>query len=119
VCAQRLVRRICEQCREQFDVPHETLQDAGFGDEDISGLRLSRGRGCERCGNTGYKGRVGLFEVMEMTEGLRQMVLENAPITEMRRLAVEEGMITLRHSGLRKVREGMTTLEEVVRETVN
>jgi len=119
VCAQRLVRRICEQCREQYDVAHETLRDAGFGDEDISGLRLSRGRGCERCGNTGYKGRVGLFEVMEMTEGLRRMVLDNAPVTEMRRLAVEEGMITLRYSGLRKVREGMTTLEEVVRETVN
>jgi type IV pilus assembly protein PilB len=76
------------------------------------------GKGCDRCGGTGYKGRVGLFEVMEMTEGLRERVIANAPVIELRSLAVEQGMVTLRRSGLQKVRQGVTTLEEVVRETM-
>ncbi len=118
VCAQRLVRRTCERCREPQTLPPDQLLDAGFEPAEIAGLQLWRGRGCERCANTGYKGRVGLFEVMEMTEGLRQLVLDNAPISEMRRVAVQEGMLTLRRSGLRKVRDGLTTLEEVVRETI-
>jgi type IV pilus assembly protein PilB len=118
VCAQRLVRRTCERCREPQTLRPDQLVDAGFEPDELHGLQLWRGRGCERCANTGYKGRVGLFEVMEMTEGLRQLVLENAPISAMRRLAIQEGMLTLRRSGLRKVRDGLTTLEEVVRETI-
>jgi type IV pilus assembly protein PilB len=77
-----------------------------------------KGRGCDRCGGTGYKGRVGLFEIMEISESLRERILHNRPVTELRDLAVEEGMSTLRQSGLAKVREGVTTLEEVVRETM-
>ena len=77
-----------------------------------------KGRGCEKCNNTGYKGRVGLYEVMEITEDLRELILVGASSLELRRKAVEEGMITLRGSGLLKVKQGMTTLEEVVRETV-
>jgi type IV pilus assembly protein PilB len=118
VCAQRLVRRICEQCKEPHVVPPEGLVEAGFSPDEVGEPRLFRGRGCERCGNTGYKGRVGLFEVMELSDALRQMVLDNAPVAELRRVAMEEGMVTLRQSGLRKVREGVTTLEEVVRETI-
>ena len=118
ICAQRLVRRICDSCRESQVLKPETVLEAGFTPEEVGTLRLSRGRGCERCGNTGYKGRVGLFEVMELSDGLRQMVLENAPVAALRQLAIQEGMITLRQSGLRKVREGVTTLDEVVRETM-
>ena len=77
-----------------------------------------RGKGCDRCLNTGYKGRVGLYEVMEISEELRELILVGASGPELRRKAVDEGMITLRQSGLRKVKDGMTSLEEVVRETV-
>jgi type IV pilus assembly protein PilB len=78
----------------------------------------NKGKGCEKCNNTGYKGRVGLYEVMEITEELRELILVGASGLELRRKAVEEGMITLRGSGLLKVKQGMTTVEEVVRETV-
>ena len=78
----------------------------------------TRGKGCEKCNNTGYKGRVGLYEVMEVTEELRELILVGASSLELRRKAVEEGMLTLRMSGLRKVKEGVTTIDEVVRETV-
>ena len=77
-----------------------------------------RGTGCEKCNNTGYKGRVGLYEVMEVTDELRELVLVGASALELRRKAIDEGMITLRQSGLRKVRDGLTTVEEVARETV-
>jgi type IV pilus assembly protein PilB len=78
----------------------------------------NKGKGCEKCNNTGYKGRVGLYEVMEVTEELRELILVGASALELRRKAVDEGMITLRSSGLRKVKEGVTTIEEIVRETV-
>jgi type IV pilus assembly protein PilB len=77
-----------------------------------------KGKGCEKCNNTGYKGRVGLYEVMEVTDELRELVLVGASALELRRKAVEEGMITLRQSGLRKVKDGLTSIEEVARETV-
>lgn len=119
ICAQRLVRRTCDYCREPIAMAAEALVEAGFDPGEVGSLRLTRGRGCERCGQTGYRGRIGLFEVMELSDGMRQLVLENAPVAALRQLAVQEGMITLRQSGLRKVREGITTLDEVVRETVN
>jgi type IV pilus assembly protein PilB len=118
VCAQRLVRRICEKCREPITISVDALVEAGFDRADAETVQAGRGRGCERCGNTGYKGRVGLFEVMDMSDELRRLVLDNAPVSELRRVAIAEGMVTLRQSGLRKVREGVTTLEEVVRETM-
>jgi type IV pilus assembly protein PilB len=77
-----------------------------------------KGRGCEKCGNTGYKGRLGLFEVMDITEDMRELILSGASAVELRRKAIEEGMITLRQSGLQKIREGLTSIDEVVRETV-
>jgi type IV pilus assembly protein PilB len=91
---------------------------AGFNADDAKTVVPNKGKGCEKCNNTGYKGRVGLYEVMEITEELRELILVGASALELRRKAVEEGMITLRGSGLLKVKQGMTTIEEVVRETV-
>ncbi len=118
ICAQRLVRRVCSNCKEPAPLPPPALIQAGFSADLASEVTPMKGRGCERCNNTGYKGRVGLYEVMEIGEELRELILVGASGLELRRKAVDEGMITLRQSGLRKVREGVTTIEEVVRETV-
>jgi type IV pilus assembly protein PilB len=118
ICAQRLVRRICTQCKEDHPTPPQAMTDAGFTAEESTEVVPKRGKGCERCNGTGYKGRVGLYEVMEVTEELRELILVGASALELKKKAVEEGMITLRRSGLRKVMEGVTTIEEVARETV-
>ena len=118
ICAQRLVRRICTQCKEDHPAPPEAMTNAGFTPEESKTVMPKRGKGCERCNGTGYKGRVGLYEVMELTEELRELILVGASALELKRKAVDEGMITLRRSGLRKVMEGVTTIEEVARETV-
>ncbi|MGE5358528.1 MAG: GspE/PulE family protein, partial [Bacteroidales bacterium] len=118
ICAQRLVRRICASCKEEHGLPPAALTKVGFSHEDAQCVKVFKGTGCEKCSNTGYKGRVGLYEVMELTEELKELVLVGASSLELRRKATEQGMITLRQSGLRKIREGMTTIEEVVRETV-
>jgi len=119
VQAQRLIRRICSNCKEEVhDVPGQTLVEAGFKPDEVSGLKLYKGKGCGTCNGTGYKGRVGLYEVMEMTDGLRDLVLVGASSVEIRKQAIEEGMITLRRSGIEKIKQGITTVEEVLRETV-
>lgn len=118
IAAQRLVRRICSGCKEEVEVPIQALLAVGFSEAEAHSLKIYHGKGCDRCGNTGYKGRVGLFEVMEITEDIRELILSGATAVELRRKAIEEGMITLRQSGLHKIREGVTTIEEVVRETV-
>jgi type IV pilus assembly protein PilB len=118
ICAQRLVRRICKNCTEPDPTAAAALMQAGFNAEDAKTVVPNKGKGCEKCNNTGYKGRVGLYEVMEVTEELRELILVGASALELRRKAVDEGMITLRSSGLRKVKEGVTTIEEIVRETV-
>jgi type IV pilus assembly protein PilB len=118
ICAQRLVRRICPGCKEDHPLPPQAMADAGFKPEESTQVIPKRGKGCERCNGTGYKGRVGLYEVMEVTETLRELILVGASALELKRKAVDEGMITLRRSGLRKVMEGVTTIEEVARETV-
>ena len=118
ICAQRLVRRICANCKQPHPTPPAALVQAGFSPEDAESVAPMRGTGCEKCNNTGYKGRVGLYEVMEVTDELRELVLVGASALELRRKAIDEGMITLRQSGLRKVRDGLTTVEEVARETV-
>ena len=118
VCAQRLVRRICKNCSEPHPTPAQALVQAGFSADDAKSVVPNRGKGCEKCNNTGYKGRVGLYEVMEITEELRELILVGASAMELRRKAVEEGMLTLRSSGLQKVKDGVTTIEEIVRETV-
>jgi type IV pilus assembly protein PilB len=118
ICAQRLVRRVCEHCKAPYPVPAESLVSVGVDPADAATMVPVVGRGCDRCSGTGYKGRVGLFEVMEMSEPLRELVMANAPVTEVRTRAMAEGMLTLRQSGLKKVAEGVTTLDEVVRETM-
>jgi type IV pilus assembly protein PilB len=118
VCAQRLVRRICKNCAQPHPTPSAALVQAGFSNDDAQGVVPNKGKGCEKCNHTGYKGRVGLYEVMEITEELRELILVGASALELRRKAVDEGMITLRSSGLRKVKDGVTTVDEVVRETV-
>ncbi|HKT80531.1 MAG TPA: type IV-A pilus assembly ATPase PilB [Vicinamibacterales bacterium] len=118
ICAQRLVRRICANCKEPHPHAPAALVQAGFKDEDANSVVPMKGRGCDRCNGTGYKGRVGLYEVMEIGEELRELVLVGASGLELRRKAIDEGMITLRGSGLRKVKDGLTTIEEVARETV-
>lgn len=116
--AQRLVRRICKDCKAESRTPVEALVDIGFPASDAEEIKVYKGAGCQTCNNTGYKGRVGLYEVMEITDELRELILVGASGLELRRKAIEEGMLTLRQSGLEKIRQGMTTVEEVVRETV-
>jgi type IV pilus assembly protein PilB len=118
ICAQRLVRRVCANCKVEQPMAPQALLQAGFTPEMANGVVPMKGSGCEKCNNTGYKGRVGLYEVMEITDELRELVLVGASGLELRRKAVDEGMLTLRQSGLRKVKEGLTTVEEVARETV-
>ncbi|MGH9256643.1 MAG: type IV-A pilus assembly ATPase PilB [Vicinamibacterales bacterium] len=118
VCAQRLVRRVCKHCVEPNPTPPQALVNAGFTPDDAKSVVPQRGKGCEKCNKTGFKGRVGLYEVMEVTDELRELVLVGASALELRRKATEDGMLTLRQSGLRKVKEGVTTIDEVVRETM-
>jgi type IV pilus assembly protein PilB len=121
ICAQRLVRRVCANCKrpEPHQPPKEALLKVGFTEEEVAkGITVMKGTGCEVCGNRGYKGRVGLYEVLEMSETLKDMILTGASAIELREQAVKEGMITLRRSGCRKVMDGVTTIEEIVRETV-
>ena len=116
--AQRLIRRICKDCKQEQPTPPEALIEVGFSADDAKALRTFKGKGCSTCNNTGYKGRIGLYEVMEVNDDIRELILIGASSLELRKKAVEDGMITLRESGLQKVRAGVTTLEEVVRETV-
>lgn len=117
ICAQRLVRRICRQCRQAAEPPIESLIDAGFSPAEAPEIATYRGRGCDACNHTGYKGRVGLFEVMEIGDGLRELILRGGNSARLKQAAIRDGMITLRASGLQKIRDGVTTLEEILRET--
>jgi type IV pilus assembly protein PilB len=117
--AQRLIRKICTQCKHEItDVPSKTLIDIGFTPEQVGTFKLFKGRGCQTCNGTGYKGRVGLYEVMEISEGIRDLIMVGATAVEIKRKALEEGMLTLRMSGLEKIKAGITTIEEVLRETI-
>jgi type IV pilus assembly protein PilB len=116
--AQRLVRRICKDCKAPIKLPKEALIDIGFTPSEAAELQTFKGQGCSTCNGTGYKGRVGLYEVMEITDEVRELILVGASSLELRKKAIEEGMLTLRMSGLEKIRQGTTTIEEIVRETV-
>ena len=119
ILAQRLVRRICTKCREESNPPMEILLDLGVTEETRSQYKFYRGKGCDNCNNTGYKGRIGLFEMMVMNDELRDMIMQNATSDELRIKAVSHGMITLRDYGKQFVFDGFTTAEEIVRETVH
>src|SRR5690348_2642752 len=118
ICAQRLVRRICSNCKEELQVPEQALIDAGYTPEEAKTTKIYHGKGCTTCGKRGYKGRTGLYEVMEINDELRELILVGASALELKKKAIEQGMITLRRSGLIKVAAGLTTMEEVLRETV-
>jgi len=118
ILAQRLVRRICGQCREETLPSEDLALDLGMTLEDFRGKKVYKGRGCEVCNNTGYKGRVGLFELMMMNDTLREMVMRNCSVDELREAACRFGMVTLRQAGLKYAFDGTTTLDEVVRETI-
>ena len=116
--AQRLIRRVCKDCKQEHPTPPEALIEVGFSAEEAKTLKTYKGKGCATCNNTGYKGRIGLYEVMEITDEIRELILIGASALELRKKAIDDGMISLRESGLFKIREGVTTIEEVVRETV-
>jgi len=116
--AQRLIRRICKDCKKEHPTPHEALIEIGFSAEEAKTLKSYKGRGCPSCNDTGYKGRIGLYEVMEITDEIRELILIGASALELRKKSIEDGMISLRESGLQKIRNGVTTIEEVLRETV-
>ncbi len=118
ICAQRLIRKVCPDCRAEVKTPIQALINAGFPQEEAKSVKCFKGEGCRTCNNTGYTGRVGLYEVMDITEDIQELILVGASAREIKRKAVEEGMLTLRHSGLAKIKAGITTLDEVLRETV-
>lgn len=116
ITAQRLLRRICSNCKQEATYPEEYLDAAGLTD-DQKNLTFYKGEGCDNCGGTGYKGRQGLYEVMAATSPLRKLIMQGAGVDELRQQALDDGMLTLRMDGMRKVEQGITTLEEVIKET--
>jgi type IV pilus assembly protein PilB len=117
ILAQRLVRRLCGQCKEEVEIHPEAMRELGITDEDP--FKIFEARGCQKCSNTGYKGRVGLYEVMPISEEVREMILNRCSANEIKIQAINEGMLTLRADGVLKLKEGVTSLEEVLRETTN
>jgi len=119
VVAQRLARRICENCKEEIKVPEQAIIDLGVKKEDVGDYKqLFKGKGCANCSETGYKGRVALYEVMPVKDELKELILNGASSAELKREAIRLGMQSLRMSALSKLKEGVTTMEEVVRNTV-
>ncbi|PYQ58250.1 MAG: type IV-A pilus assembly ATPase PilB [Acidobacteria bacterium] len=118
IAAQRLVRRICSNCQEVVDLAPQALINLGYKKEEIGTFKVMKGRGCDKCNNTGYKGRVGLVEVMQIDDEIRDLILSGGTAIDIKKKAAEGGMISLRRSGLIKIKDGITTIEEVVRETV-
>jgi type IV pilus assembly protein PilB len=117
ILAQRLARRTCQNCKETLEVNPQALVEVGFSPEEAEEMDVYHGKGCGNCGNSGYKGRVALYEVMLINDNIRELILQGASNAEIKAAAIEGGMLTLRRSGLEKVKEGMSTLEEVVRVT--
>ena len=117
ISAQRLLRRICEQCKAEVTYPDEYFESARILPDFVKRTTFFRGEGCEACNGTGYSGRQGIFEVMSMSAGLRKLIMQGSSTDEIRDLAIQEGMLALRSDGLKKVELGITTMEEVVKET--
>jgi type II secretory ATPase GspE/PulE/Tfp pilus assembly ATPase PilB-like protein len=117
VVAQRLVRRVCKNCAEPVTYREEELRSLADDLSTLSHIEFRRGKGCDTCGGLGYKGRAGLYEVMALSPELRRAILRGDSVADLRDLAVREGMLTLRMDGIKKIEKGVTTLEEVVKET--
>lgn len=118
IVAQRLVRKICERCREPYEASDEELFRLALKQEDIEGRELYRGSGCDYCNNTGYKGRLGLFEILVLDDEIRELIMSSASTQVIRAAALKKGMRTLRQSGLMAIYDGITTIDEVSRETL-
>jgi type IV pilus assembly protein PilB len=118
IVAQRLVRRLCNECKARHNLPPEAFMDIGFSKEDAEKVKVYQPNGCDACHNTGYKGRTGLFEVMQVDNNVKDLILGRASSQAIKKKAIENGMTTLRQSGLHKIKEGITSIEEVLRETV-
>src|SRR5262249_45637506 len=118
ICAQRLVRRACKDCKREIKMPVAALTNIGFTAEEAPTVKVMKGAGCQTCNGSGYKGRVGLYEVMELTDKLRETIMSGATALDIKKQALEEGMISLRRSGLIKIMNGVTTVDEVLRETI-
>jgi type IV pilus assembly protein PilB len=118
ILAQRLVRRICANCKEEIVPGADVLADLELTSDQIAGKSFFRGRGCDKCHGTGYKGRLGLYELLVMNDDIRDLVIRNASTEEIRELARKGGMVTLRDSGMAGMFAGLTTAEEVIRETI-
>lgn len=117
ILAQRLARKICQQCKEEEKFPPQALTKVGYSEEEVKTIKCYKGKGCSTCNNSGYKGRIALYEVMPISDELRELVLEGASANEIKKTAARLGMNTLRRSGLNKVKEGTTSIEEVLRVT--
>jgi type IV pilus assembly protein PilB len=117
VLAQRLVRRICADCRKSYDPGRSLLQQLGLRVEDVGNRKFYFGQGCETCHDTGYLGRMGIYEMLQMTDALRELVTKRAPTLVVRQKALEQGMRTLRDDGMRAIFNGATTIEEVIKYT--
>jgi type IV pilus assembly protein PilB len=117
ILAQRLSRKVCQKCKVEEDVPESVLLDLGFSKDEINTFKCYKGKGCSACSGTGYKGRIALYEVMPVREEVKELILKGASTSEIKRTAVKLGMKTLRMSGLTKIKEGLTSIEEVLRVT--
>jgi type IV pilus assembly protein PilB len=118
IAAQRLARRVCSSCKEPVEMTPQALMNVGFKKEEIGTFTVYKGRGCDKCNSTGYKGRVALIEVMAIDDTIRDLILSGGTAIDIKKRAAENGMISLRRSGLIKIKDGTTTIEEVVRETI-
>ncbi|HKZ06966.1 MAG TPA: type II secretion system protein GspE, partial [Methylomirabilota bacterium] len=119
ILAQRLGRKICKDCKQPYEADEESLVPYGHVPQGLGKVQLHKGKGCQTCSFTGMKGRVAIYEVMPITEQMREMILRNAPTAEIREAALAAGMKTLRQNALQKVLDGVTTVEEVLRVTVS
>jgi len=117
ILAQRLSRKICEKCKEEEHIPESALLEIGFSKDEINTFKCYKGKGCSACGGTGYKGRIALYEVMPVKDEIKEMILKGGSVTEIKKLAIKLGMKTLRMSGLTKIKEGTTSIQEVLRVT--
>jgi type IV pilus assembly protein PilB len=118
ILAQRLVRRICSECRTEFHPSDELLMELQLPIEAARKYKFYYGKGCARCSNSGYKGRVGIFELLEITDEIRDMISSDASAEDIRSFARTQGMVTLREAGLKLIFDGLSTIDEIVRETV-
>ncbi|HMK49105.1 MAG TPA: type IV-A pilus assembly ATPase PilB [Thermodesulfovibrionales bacterium] len=117
IIAQRLARKICQECKEEEKMPASALLSLGFSEEEVETVKCYRGRGCPACNGSGYRGRIAFYEVMPISPEIREMVLEGGSSDDLKKTAIRLGMKTLRMSGLTKVKEGVTSIEEVMRVT--